>query len=130
MSRKETFLRNTKQRDAILHALDKAGRPLLPAEVLEEALKVADTLGIATVYRTLNVLLESGQVTLVYTPNGTRYELSGLGHHHHFLCNTCDKMFEIDGCAGNLKTLLPKGFSLENHDLTLYGQCRDCKSGV
>jgi Fur family ferric uptake transcriptional regulator len=55
-----------------------------------------------------------------------RFEMSGGGHHHHFQCRRCQRVFEVDACPGNLAALAPAGFTVEDHDLTLYGSCRDC----
>jgi Fur family ferric uptake transcriptional regulator len=55
-----------------------------------------------------------------------RYERSGIGHHHHFRCRSCARVFEIHGCPGDLRELTPEGFRLESHDVTLYGQCARC----
>ena len=57
-----------------------------------------------------------------------RYELAEIAasHHHHFHCTVCDRMFDVDGCVGKLAGLLPKGFTLEDHELTLRGRCESC----
>jgi Fur family ferric uptake transcriptional regulator len=119
--------RRTEQREAIRTAIEKAGRPLSPQEVLERAQKHVPGLGIATVYRALSTGAEEGWLKPVELANGpTRYEKAGLHHHHHFRCRSCDKVYDLDGCPGDLKKLLPRGFTLEDHDIVLYGRCRHC----
>ena len=124
--------RNTNQRRAIRQAFGDTDRPLSTEEVLEAAQKYKPGLGIATVYRTLKLLLSSGWLTTVRLPGEPpRYELAGKPHHHHFYCTVCRRVFEVSGCPQLLEDLVPKGFTLEDHDLVLYGLCASCaeKSG-
>jgi Fur family ferric uptake transcriptional regulator len=50
----------------------------------------------------------------------------GHKHHHHFQCRQCHRVFDVHGCPGNFNRLAPKGFTVEDHDLTLYGRCTHC----
>jgi Fur family ferric uptake transcriptional regulator len=119
--------RATRQRGAIREALARAGRPLLPEELLDAARGAVPGLGIATVYRNLKLLADDGEVRAVDLPGeNTRYEAAGSGHHHHFQCRVCDRVFDVHACPGDLAALAPSGFTVEDHDLTLYGTCSDC----
>lgn len=121
--------RNTRQRAAIRAAIAGARRPLLPQEVLDSAQAEAPGLSIATVYRNLRVLVEEGALQTVQLPGeNVRYEIAGAGHHHHFQCRQCQRVFEVHACPGDLASLAPPGFSVEDHELTLYGRCSDCAS--
>ncbi len=123
--------RRTQQRAAIQAAFDKAGVPLSPSEVLALANDQKAGLGLATVYRTINTLLEQGWLVKVDMPGGiTRYERAGKAHHHHFSCTRCNKVFEIHGCPGNLAALLPKGFELTDHEVILQGLCDLCAAST
>ncbi len=120
--------RSTRQRAAIGAALAAAGRPLLPLEVLEAARQQVPALGIATVYRQLKQLVDEGRLRIVELPGeNPRYELRGHGHHHHFQCRSCARVFDVHACPGDLGRLAPAGFMVEDHELTLYGRCRDCR---
>lgn len=119
--------RDTAQRRAIRRALEESGRPLGALEVLEHSKRFAPRLGLATVYRTLKALGADGQVTAVELPGQPpRYEAAGKGHHHHFLCERCGKVFELGGCLGGLRGLLPRGFKMSSHELLLHGRCPSC----
>lgn len=119
--------RNTRQRAAIRQAIDEAGRPLLPAEVLEAAQQQVPQLSLATVYRGLKAMVEEGEITPVTLPGETtRYESAGHHHHHHFQCTQCQRVFDVHACPGDLGRLAPPGFRVDSHDLTLYGRCGDC----
>lgn len=119
--------RDTAQRRAIRRAIEEAGRPLGALEVLEASKPHAPGLGIATVYRNLKALLEEGSLAAVELPGEPpRYELSGKGHHHHFRCGRCQKVYELDGCLGATKLHLPKGFRAVSHELLVHGVCAAC----
>lgn len=119
--------RSTRQRSAIRSAIDSAGRPLSPQEVLEAAQDEVPALSIATVYRNLKLLVDEGEVITVSLPgDSARYESAAHTHHHHFQCNQCKRVFDVHACPGDIGKLAPKGFSVEHHELTLYGRCADC----
>ena len=119
--------RETRQRRAIRKTLEAAGHPLSPAEILGAAKARVEGLGIATVYRNLKYLLGEGSIDPVELPGeAPRYEVAGKGHHHHFLCRACDKVYEADGCPGNVRSVAPQGFRVEDHELVLYGVCETC----
>lgn len=119
--------RNTRQRSAIRDAIAQADRPLLPQEVLEAAQLQVPGLGIATVYRNLKALVEEGLLRPVNLPGeNPRFELAAQRHHHHFQCSACQRVFDVHACPGNLAHLAPPGFTVDDHDLTLYGRCADC----
>lgn len=121
--------RQTAQKAAILRAMQEDDRPLSPQEIWESARQDVPALGMATVYRAIKSFMEEGVVEAVGLPDSApRYELAGKEHHHHFQCRYCDKVYEINACSGGIKTLTPKGFSLEDHEIMLFGRCADCQA--
>ena len=95
--------------------------------VLELACETVPRIGIATIYRNLKTMVDEGLLRQVVLPGeNPRFELSGHGHHHHFQCKQCQKVFDIHSCPTDLAALAPKGFTIEDHDLTLYGRCKNC----
>lgn len=119
--------RKTKQRDALREVLERSERPLSVGELLKAAAKKVDGLGVATVYRTVGALLDEGAVTAVEIPGEpVRYERANKGHHHHFQCEKCARVFDIAGCLENLRSLVPPKFRIRTHDVTLYGVCAAC----
>lgn len=122
-----TAQRSTTQRNAIKLVFEESTGPLSPREILDAARLRVSGIGIATIYRTIKSLLDSGWLATVELPGQPpRYERAGKGHHHHFHCRACRRVFEIEGCPGSLRKLTPAGFALESHDLTLHGICREC----
>jgi Fur family transcriptional regulator, ferric uptake regulator len=121
--------RKTKQRDAIVGALEDAGRPLSPQEIVDAAEPAAPGLSLATVYRTIKLLTEEGETVVVPVPGEPdRYEhrTNAEHHHHHFRCDDCGKVYDVPGCAGSINELLPDGFTLRDHEVFLYGSCETC----
>lgn len=123
--------RRTRQRESILKVIADAGAPVAPREILSRAQTRLKGLGLATVYRTLKLLAESGVVRVVEIPGDPpRYELADKAHHHHFSCRLCACVYEIPGCCGHFEEHLPPGFRLESHEVILFGICKNCAGGV
>ncbi|CAN5847834.1 Fur family transcriptional regulator [soil metagenome] len=121
--------RKTRQRDEISEVIRSAQGPLTVQEIYERTQQSVPGLGIATVYRTLNLLQEAEQIQTVILPTGeTRYEMSGLGHHHHCHCRSCNEVYDLDDCPVTVQTgaAVGEGFVVETHELTLYGLCPEC----
>lgn len=119
--------RTTRQRLAIRRAFEDAGRPLRPQECHDLASAEVPDLGIATVYRNISALVETGWLRVVELPGSPdRYETAGRCHHHHFHCRRCDGVYEVETCPGGFSDLAPKGYRVDDHDLILYGVCSSC----
>jgi Fur family transcriptional regulator, ferric uptake regulator len=122
--------RNTRQREVILGVIEAARGPLSIPEILQSARSHLPRVGLATVYRTLNLLRDDDRIALVTLPGEEpRFEPSRHGHHHHhFRCRVCERVFELETCPVSIPkgSLLPGGFLVEDHHLTMYGLCADC----
>lgn len=125
--RRDQDRRKTRQKTVIRETIAEAGRPLSPEEILEAGQKHHPGLGIATVYRNIQALTREGWLRAVVVPgDSTRYERGDKGHHHHFQCNECGKVYDLEGCAVNPRPKLPRGFSVSGHELYVYGICAVC----
>ncbi len=123
--------RATNQRAAVRAAIERADRPLSPAEILSLAQRDEPGLGIATVYRTVKLGVAQGWLAAVDLPNGpTRFEPAGKSHHHHFECTACRSVFDVPGCPGRMTQLVPPGYELQDHEIILYGRCADCRQSA
>ncbi|MDD5261512.1 MAG: transcriptional repressor [Methylacidiphilales bacterium] len=121
--------RQTRQRDSILRVLESAGGPLSVPQIHERSQKKGLKVGIATVYRTVNLLQDAGLILPVALPGGeTRYEPASRGHHHHFQCRKCGRVDDLSGCllSSAVERMLPRGYKLEGHEITLSGLCPAC----
>jgi len=122
--------RATPQRTAILAAL-MAQRSYVTARDLHSGLRrVQRHLGLATVYRTLELLVECGLAESFPQPNNElRYAFCSAQHHHHLVCTRCGLVAEVPGCA--LEPLERElehqnRFAITEHALTFFGTCQDC----
>ena len=119
--------RDTRQRRAIRRVFMNVDRPLTPDEILEYGQKIVPSLGLATVYRTVKILVAERWLSEVELPGGgLRYELADRPHHHHFLCRSCDQAFDVHQCPDEVERLAPKGFEVDDHELILFGRCVAC----
>lgn len=119
--------RKTDQKAAIRQVFEDSGRPLTAQEICDLAQGDVPGLGIATVYRNVKSLVESDWLHPVELPGEpARYERTDLGHHHHFQCDGCGKVFDVHGCPGGVSAMLPAGFELRHHEILMYGRCDQC----
>ena len=96
----------------------------------EELRKALPQVGRATVYRSLNLLVEADVVCRVLMEDGSlHYQLSHRGHHHHLICTECGLSQDLLGC--DIEVVLKEkatehGFQTEGHRLEVYGRCHNC----
>ena len=126
MSRPNT----TKQLRAVRTVLTNAERPQSIEEICAGAREYAKSLGIATVYRIVKRLVDTGAATAIGFPSGPRrFEVSGLAH-HHFECRACGRVWRVPDCGPRLEHVLPPPFHLAGHQLILWGRCDECVGSV
>ena len=129
MAQEKLGKRKTNQRQTILEVILEAKKPLTVNEIHKLGMAQSSSLGIATVYRTIKLLLAGNKIKPVNLPDSEpRYEAADLHHHHHFQCRACEGVFDLDLCpmAVPTGTTLPSGFVIEDHHVTLYGLCPGC----
>lgn len=119
--------RETRQRQAILDVFELHDHPLSTQEILTHGQRILPSLSLATVYRAVRALVEEKRLAVVELPGQPpRYERAGKHHHHHFVCRRCDQVFEVEGCMPGWRKLAPAGFTVEDHEIILYGICTQC----
>ncbi len=122
----------TSQRKLILQVLlDNKGEHLSAEEVYNNVKEENPDVGLATVYRTLELFCQLGiakQIT--FNDNCRRYELENdESHHHHLICNNCGKVIEFnDEILEEFERNLQKSydFKVTEHRIKFYGLCKDC----
>ncbi|NDJ74738.1 MAG: transcriptional repressor [Chloroflexi bacterium] len=121
----------TQPRQAILHALLVAPKPLSPAEIQEQGQVFYADLGLVTVYRTLELMEEMGVVRTVHLADGCHgYALATPGHTHHVVCERCHAVVEIFGCELGefLQSVAERtGYQITGHWLEIAGICANCQ---
>ncbi|MGD9696566.1 MAG: Fur family transcriptional regulator [Thermoleophilia bacterium] len=124
-------MRRTPQREAIIEVLERAGEALPLPVVLARSRRRAPGLGERTAERTVALLVDSGAIDAIRTPDGVVvYRLCGGGHHHHVVCGACGAIAELSGCeVGDWATAEAErqGFLVEGHDVTVHGVCASCR---
>lgn len=122
-----TTFRRTRQREAVRSSIEAANRPLRADEVLLLARAQVPELGLATVYRTLKLLVNEDQLREVKLRSGaTRYEPVQQEHNSFFLCDSCSRAFPVDAATQVGRVDLPEGFQMRRRELTLLGTCPAC----
>lgn len=129
-----TALRPTRQRLAIDAAL-RAAADFQSAQEIHDALRQGgDKVGLATVYRTLQAMADSGQVDVRHNPAGeTTYRRCSDSHHHHLVCRSCGRTVEITGSAVERWAHAiadEHGFTDVAHTVELVGLCADCSAAA
>lgn len=135
---REKGLKVTTQRLAVLTVLSQKTDSHLTAEEIYDLVRVEyPEIGLATVYRTIQLLLELKIIDRIHLDDGyVRYELGNVfededGHHHHHLI--CVKCGRVTSFQGDLLEEFEKsmeeqtGFLIQDHDVKLYGYCADCR---
>ena len=123
-------LRSTRQRRAVVEALESCADFRSAQEIHELLGDRGDAVGLATVYRTLQRLAEAGEVDLLRTEDGEAiYRRCSDTHHHHLVCRSCGATVEVEGPAVERWTraiAAEHGYADVSHTLEIFGTCRDC----
>ncbi|MDB5043663.1 MAG: ferric uptake regulator, Fur family [Candidatus Eremiobacteraeota bacterium] len=120
-------VRDTRQRRAIRLAFEEAERPLSTEQLHAVASRESRGLGLATVYRSIKSLVDEGWLEVIDIPgHGAFYERAGKEHHHHFACENCSEVTDLDGCSSEVRVRLPRGYRARGHDVTIFGTCSRC----
>lgn len=126
---KEKKFRITPQRVAILRILAGGDHPSVD-KVFEQIRAVFPTTSIATVYKTVSLLKEMGEVLELGFPDGSnRYDGSKPYSHPHVICTKCRKILDPElSSLGDLtrEVVRETGFSIISHRLDFFGTCREC----
>jgi len=126
----EAGRRDTRQRRALREHL-AASDSFVSAQQIHEALRsTGDKVGLATIYRTLQAMVDAGEVDTVRHDDGeTLYRKCGPVHHHHLVCRSCGLTVELDGPTVErwaAKAAEENGFADVTHVVELFGLCADC----
>lgn len=132
---KEKGYKLTPQRKSILNIILETEGKHLSAEEIYDLVKVnCPDIGLATVYRTMQMFDEVG---LVYKHNfddgRSRYELNHQNEdhqHHHLICVGCNCVIEVEeDLLEQLETGIEKkyNFKIKNHNVKFFGYCEKCR---
>ncbi|ARR03823.1 MULTISPECIES: Fur family transcriptional regulator [Campylobacter] len=129
---RDNGLKYTKQREVLLQTLYNNSEHFTPEQLylyIKERYPGLNV-GIATVYRSLNLLEESGMVTSIsFGAQGKKFELANKPHHDHMICRQCGLIVEFEDQIIEKRQLAiakEHGFKLTGHIMQLYGVCSEC----
>ena len=122
--------RRTRQRAAVQDVLAELHEFRTAQQIHDELRRRGDSIGLTTVYRTLQALAESDELDALRTADGeTAYRRCSDGHHHHLVCRNCGRTVEISAHvveAWASEVAAEHGFRDAGHEIELFGLCSDC----
>jgi Fur family transcriptional regulator, ferric uptake regulator len=129
---RENKYKLTRPRRTVLNVVARADHHLTPAEVYQKAKARYPQLGLTTVYRTLDLLVELGYIRRIHLDEGCHsYAPAARSHGHQLICSNCGRTEEFADC--DLEPLITAlqsktGYEINVHMLELMGRCRDCQT--
>ena len=129
---RENKYKLTRPRQTVLDIVAQADHHLTPAEVYQKAKARYPHLGLTTVYRTLELLVELGYIQRIHLDAGCHsYAPAAQPHGHQIICSSCGRTEEFADCDLDplIQTLQSRtGFKINVHMLELMGHCPDCQT--
>ena len=118
----------TAQRRAVLDAVARRAGAFTLVELYDDARAEEPRLGLATVYRTVELLRRAGTVKPLAGGPRAAYVRCHPGHHHHLVCLSCGAVEETELCAAPADDELRRrhGFRAVAHEVDHYGTCARC----
>lgn len=123
--------RLTSTRRALAGLIAAREAPFTAADLADEARRRRLRVGRATIFRTLDVLVDLGSVERLDLPSGEHaYIACEPRHHHHVVCSDCGASREIDdlgwrSIVGDIERRT--GYRIDDHRLELFGCCPACR---
>lgn len=125
-----TATRHTRQRQAVRDLLAEESAFRSAQEIHAELRAAGESVGLATVYRNLAMLVDAGELDSVLRADGeTLYRRCSQVHHHHLVCRRCGLTVEVSGPAVEkwaASVAAEHGFTDVGHSVELTGVCGAC----
>ena len=122
--------RSTRQFQAVIDELARSGDFRSAQEIHAAMRERGASVGLATVYRALQSLVDSGRADVLRTDGGgSAYRECGETHHHHLVCRACGRTIEVQGPAVERwadQMAEQHGFTDVSHTVELFGTCGAC----
>ena len=123
-------LRSTKQRKAVAEVLATISKFSSAQEVHSILISRGEKVGLATVYRTLQALAETGAIDVLRNDGEALYRACSNDHHHHLVCTGCNKTTEISAPEVEIwteKIAREQGYFISGHTIEVFGLCKNCR---
>lgn len=122
--------RPTRQRRAVASALTSFTDFRSAQDIYDVLRQREEKVGLATVYRTLQILADHGDVDVLRGADGeAMYRRCSREHHHHLVCRECGATVEVTGpeVEAWTETLADEhGYADVTHTVEVFGTCPDC----
>ena len=121
--------RNTVQRQLVLDAVKELNTHATAEQVYGHIVKRYPTISKATVYRCLGQMTASGELCNIGTFDGAAHYDCICRVHHHFICNQCKRVFDVEGDFSDILGRIhdSSGFDITDYRLSFNGLCWECK---
>ena len=124
------MIRNTRQRSAVVAVFDQLDGFHSAQEVHARMRAAGDSIGLSTVYRAVQALVDDGELDSIRTDNGEAiYRRCSTTHHHHLVCRSCGRTEEVEGPTVERwadRVAGEHGFVDVKHTLEIFGTCAAC----
>lgn len=118
--------KRSKQRERILEVVRSTKTHPTADWVFHEVRKDIPNISLATVYRNLNLLVESKDINEVLSDGQLHFD-ANRDEHFHFICRSCKGIFDVEGTRVSSPDFkLPRGYKVEDVKIDFYGLCPDC----
>ena len=129
-----TTRRPSRQRSAVLALLDDQDGFRSAQDLHAGLRRQGDPVGLATVYRALQALVDDGDVDLLRGPDGeAAYRRCSPVHHHHLVCRSCGTAVEVADLPVQrwaTRIAAEHGFADIQHQVEVFGTCADCTASA
>lgn len=130
----------TLPRESILDLLSRTSKHLSAKEIYIDLSEAYPGIGQSTIYRTLNLLVQTGFLNKIDIGDGpSRYEYRPSlkkEHHHHLVCTKCRQIIDYSDFSEEEDQLIKKAekniagkynFQVQDHNIEFYGLCKNCR---
>ena len=123
--------RVTRPRQQVMEIITSSTTALTPQEIYQKSLEEEKFPGIASIYRTLEMLEKLGLIQQIHQPGGCHGIWPTFeGHNHYLICRDCGQMKVIEGnedITGYISRIEDQtGYRVDDHWLQFFGTCRGC----
>jgi Fur family transcriptional regulator, peroxide stress response regulator len=124
------MMKKSKQRAAIIRILSSTSSHPSAEWIFEQVKKEIPDIGLATVYRNLRLLRESGEIIEMHPSHLTAHYDACIRDHYHFFCERCGKVIDLNepvDISLESRITAKTGLKINHHNLVFSGLCLDCQ---
>lgn len=124
--------RNTQAKTVVIRIFTDTPIPLTLNDLYNRVRHKLPEVAYSTIYRIVKKMKnEQKLISLDFRDRGGRFEWAKRNHHHHFVCNSCGQITDIDDRLLNFRAqriAQKTGFVIKRHAIELSGTCKTCQT--